>query len=239
MKEFTNNKKLVNNILHKYNISQDEQDFFWQIIEPIFRHSEFQKRMKATLFPHHDNISLGHHIISDAIYTLHLGLKKKLTKQKIKLAVIIAMFHDLYEKAWQNNKNTKKKFINGHALVHPIEAAINACTWFPEYFLDLKEANIIIDGIIHHMWPWPVRAIDNVPLLLNNEDKYRKLNKQLQEIIIRSSCRLKVGHISLARSEFIEGRIMAKADKIISLLKDINFNGMKTIITGKNQKIKK
>lgn len=239
MKELEINKKQVVTILWKYNINKDNQKVFWQIIDPIFNHPEFQKRMNASIFPHHDNISLGVHIISDAVYTLNLGLKQKLNKKQIKLAVIIAMFHDLYEKTWQNNEDTKKKFINGHALVHPIEAAINACTWFPKYFLDLKQASIIIDGIIHHMWPWPVRAIDKTPLELNNADKYKKLDKKLQDIIIYSSCRLKIGHVSLAKSKFIEGKIMAKADKIISLLKDINFNGIKTVITGKNRKIKK
>ena len=107
MKELEINKKQVVTILWKYNINKDNQKVFWQIIDPIFNHPEFQKRMNASIFQHHDNISLGVHIISDAVYTLNLGLKQKLNKKQIKLAVIIAMFHDLYEKTWQNNEDTK------------------------------------------------------------------------------------------------------------------------------------
>ena len=79
----------------------------------------------------------------------------------LKIAIYIAMFHDLYEEPWQNNIKSKgKKFKNLHGFTHPIEAVVNAITWFPNIFQDEEESLMIIDGIIHHMYPLPVRAID-------------------------------------------------------------------------------
>ena len=47
----------------------------------------------------------------------------------------------------------KKILRNKHGFVHPIEAVVNAITWFPQYFKTKEKTVIIIDGIIHHMFP--------------------------------------------------------------------------------------
>lgn len=237
MNNLKDNIDIVNKIMDKYEIDNDDRLFIWQNIEPIFNHPEFQKRMNVYEFAHHDMISVGYHIISDAVYTFKICKKKQISKDKTKTALLIAMFHDLYEYPWQNSKRIKKKFINSHALVHPIEAAINAYIWFPQYFENINQAKIILDGIIHHMYPWPVRAIDDSPIHLNNENKYLALNPQIKELIIKSSLRYKLGHISFGKCQYLEGKIMCKADKIISLIKDISFNGLKTCVTGKNQNL--
>ncbi len=231
------NIDIINQIMDKYQINEKDKSFIWQTIYPIFIYPEFQRRMNIQEFAHHDQISLGYHIISDAVYTFKIAKKRNLPTNQTKTAIIIAMFHDLYEFPWQNSKQTKKAFINSHALVHPLEAAINASTWYPDYFINEERAKIIIDGVIHHMFPWPVRAMDNLPTNLNNEEKFQKLNSRIKNLIIASSLRGKIGHLSLSHSKFIEGQIMSHADKVISLVKDISLNGLKACITGKNKKI--
>ena len=124
-------------------------------------------------------------------------------------AVVIAMFHDLYELPWQN-LNVKKIMRNKHGFVHPIEAIVNAITWFPKYFETKEKAFIIIDGVIHHMFPLAVRAIDEEDMELNNSDKYNKLPQKYKDMIKLSTNIGKIGHYSLRKSMFIEGRIMSK-----------------------------
>lgn len=149
------------------------------------------------------------------------------------------MFHDLYELPWQNI-DIKKIMRNKHGFVHPIEAITNAITWYPEYFENKDKAMVIIDGVLHHMFPLAVRRIDDTDMELNNKEKYEKLPKKYKDMIKLSTDIGKIGHYSLRKTFFVEGRIMSKADKIVALKKDIgSFNGYLALLSGKNKNIKK
>lgn len=194
--------------------------------------------MNANEFAHHDNISLGYHILNDAVVTFIISKKKNMPEENLKIAVVIAMFHDLYEIPWQNSGIIKSMLVNRHGFTHPIEGAINANTWYPQYFENSKKSEIIIDGIIHHMYPFPVRALDNTKAELNNDKKFEQLDPTIKNLIINSTLRFKIGHISLCPSKYVEGRIMSKADKYVSIYKDLkSFNGLKACITGKNENL--
>ena len=163
-------KKNLNNnlyeLLENYNLNDNEIKEFSNIIEPIFNHKEFQKRLDPKIFSHHGNLSLGNHLLNDTVLT-YIICKKKIKKGiniNIKNALISAMCHDLYELPWQNTNIKKNKFVNKHGFVHPIEAVINANIWFPEYFKNLDDAKMIIDGILHHMYPFPIKSIDDFEL---------------------------------------------------------------------------
>lgn len=242
----------VNEILDRYELIEEDKRIFWNIIEPIFVYKEFQKRLDAEVYPHHDKTSLGNHIISDAVVTYKLAKKAKQKNNdiNIELAVIIAMFHDLYELPWQNAGRKKSMFVNKHGFIHPIEAIINAATWFPEYFKDLEMVSKIVDGVIHHMFPFPVRRINEEinKLELNNTEKFNNLSPAIKNLIINSSNMglIKSSNISLVMPYTIEGRLMSKADTIVSLSKDAtSLRGLIACITGKNsnldnyQKVKK
>lgn len=225
-------------IFQSYKVNEEDKVKLLEIMLPIIEHSEFQKRSNSKEYPHHDKISLGYHICTDAIVTYLYAKKKNLSKEQWQRAVIIAMFHDLYELPWQNNPIKKNMFVNKHGFTHPLEAAVNAATWYPEYFKDKEEAKIIIDGIIHHMFPFPVRALDNQNAELNNQIKLTSLNTNIRNLIQKSSNKAKIGHLSLCRSDFIEGRIMSKADKVVALKKELlNYHSLKACITGKNKKL--
>lgn len=222
-----------------YNIKK-----LWSIIRPICYHKEFIKRMKDP-FWHHDCKTIGEHIICDAIVTYKLitRLKKKGNKFNfinLNIAIYIAMFHDLYEEPWQNNlKSKEKKFKNLHGFAHPLEACVNAITWFPQVFVDEHDSLVIIDGIIHHMFPLPVRAIDGIPLELNNQEKYDALPEKYKKIMTSSTLIGKVGSFSLRKSFYIEGRLMSKADKIVAMRKDLHsLEGYLALVTGKNKKLR-
>lgn len=225
----------VNNILRKYNFNQLETVNFWNIINPIFFNGNFLRRMEKD-FPHHDDVSLGHHIVSDAAVTYKICQKNKYVNADIdkNVAVIIAMMHDLYTLPWQNNpENFQEYSFNGHGYRHPLEAIVNAINWFPEYFEDRKKAEKIIDGVIHHMFPFPVRAIDGTTLELKNAENYDKIPEDLKQMIIESSNRgLKIKHFSLCPSKFKEGRIMSFSDKKVAIIDDtiesLRKNGFKT-----------
>ena len=190
-----------------YKLDKDEVKELWDIIEPIASSKEFITRCDDPFF-HHDKVTLGEHLLCDTIVSYKIAKKKK---KNTKLACLIAMFHDMYEKPWQNAHDHKKLW-NKHGFTHPIEAAINAITWYPEYFKD-EDAYIIIDGIIHHMYPLPVRAINSSEMDLNNDATYKKLPIKFKKMIIKSSKRWSIGKISFCRSKYKEGRIMSKADK--------------------------
>ena len=90
----------------QYKLSNYDTKKLWKIIEPIATHEEFAKRCSDPYF-HHDIKTLGDHILCDAIVTYKLATKLKrknhaLKSINIELAVVIAMFHDLYELPWQN-----------------------------------------------------------------------------------------------------------------------------------------
>lgn len=225
-----------------YKLSNYDTKKLWKMIENIVRHPEFVKRCKEPYF-HHDIKMLGEHILCDAIVTYKLAINLKrnsqdLNKVNVECAVVIAMFHDLYELPWQNMV-VKKKFKDKHGFTHPLEAVVNAITWYPEYFKNKDKSLIIIDGIIHHMYPLPVRIIDK-NLDLNNLKKYKKLDKKYQEMMEISTKIGKIGSFSLRKTFFIEGRIMSKADKLVSLKKDIkSIDGYIALVSGKNKKLKK
>lgn len=227
----------------EYKLSSYDTRLLWKIIEPIATHSEFRKRCSNPYF-HHDIKLLGDHILCDAIVTFKLASKLKKNNYSMKdisidNAVVIAMFHDLYELPWQNIE-TKKIMRNKHGFVHPIEAIVNAITWFPEYFENKDRAMIIIDGVLHHMYPLAVRRIDDTDMQLNNQKKYDKLPNKYKDMIKLSTSIGKIGHYSLRKSLFIEGRIMSRADKMVAFKKDIcSLNGYLALISGKNKNIKK
>ncbi len=226
---------------NQYNLSDIEKEELATLIYPIFIHPEFQKRMTRE-YMHHGTITLGEHIIKDTI-TTYILCRKKSKKRIINLdlALKISMLHDLYTFPWQNSQE-KTSFFHKHGFRHPVEACINATYWFPEYFKDVKSAEIIIDGIMHHMFPLPVSSVKNNELdkmELNNFDNFTKLDKDIQYIIIKSMKRKRFAKISFSRSLYYEGRIMSKADKKVALSEIKNFSSAKALLTGKNKKIKK
>lgn len=239
------NEKKANELLEHYGLSDKQKDEFWNIVRHIFEHDEFQRRMSSD-FPHHGDITLGEHILSDAAVTYKLTEKPKFKQANFdrKMAIIIAMFHDLYTLNWQNNPENFQEFAyNGHAFRHPIEAIINAVSWYPEYF-EGEDAYKIIDGVIHHMFPVPVKRFDGSPMELKNEELLDKIPDKIKNLIIFSSCwGLKYKHFSICRSSFTEGRIISNADKIVSVgnyMDDIKKNGVDSIIallTGVNKNL--
>lgn len=238
-----NTKKYLLKLMDNYNLNNLEKNEIIEIIYPIIVHPEFQKRLTKE-FMHHGEITLGEHIIKDTIKTYLLCKKynkKRKNKVNIELALKISMLHDLYTSPWQNSKE-RTKFFHKHGFRHPIEAVINAAFWFPEYFKNKKDTEIIIDGIIHHMYPLPVTSIksDEINKIeLHNLDIFLKLDKDIRENILKSIKRKRIYGISFSRSLYKEGRIMSKADKKVALSEIKNFSSAKALLTGKNKKIKK
>lgn len=232
----------INRRLDLNKFSSEDKEEFWSIIKPIFEHEEFQRRLNAKEYAHHGTTSLGTHIISDAMVTYIIAKKYRVKKATFRhdLAILIAMFHDLYELPWQNSGRIQSRFTNKHGFTHPLEAAINASTWFPNYFEDLEDAKIIIDGIIHHMYPLPVRALDNTDAELNNYDKWDNLNDDIKGLIKLSSNRNKIGSVSLSATKYIEGKLVSKADKLVTIKSDkLSFKAYQALLTGKNSDLNK
>ena len=239
---YNSRKKIVDDIFNKYNINDDDRNDIIKVIKPIVRHPEFIRRLTHE-FLHHDKTTLGYHILEDTIVTFNLCKKKKLTKEQTVIAMKIAMLHDLYVSPWQNNPKAKdNKFFNKHGFRHPIEAVVNAITWFPEFFKDDNEAMIIIDGIIHHMFPFPVMSVDCSnyrDLELNNLDSFLKLDDKYKKLIYKSCSRKKIKRLSFAPSSYIEGKLMRKADKISSLDNFTSLRGIIALVTGINSHIER
>lgn len=236
---------ILNSLYDKYNLKDDERDYLNNIILPIVENSNFQERM-TNEFLHHSDITLGEHILEDTILTYVLS-KKYLNKHpntnyRLDLAIKIAMLHDLYTLPWQNNEKAKvNHFFSKHGFRHPVEAVINSITWYPGIFEDDHDKEIIIDGIIHHMYPLPVRRINEKKIEkveLKNIDNYNSLSKNNKDILMNSLNRNKIGVLSLGRSKYKEGRIMSKADKRSSRKEIKNISSAKALLTGKNKKIK-
>ena len=221
----------------KNKLDKKDTKKLWDIIKPICEHEEFLRRMEKPFY-HHDLKTLGEHILSDTIVTYKITSKINQKSNKninIKIACLISMFHDLYERPWQNAGHDK--LANAHGFTHPIEATINAISWFPEYFKDKNNTFIIIDGIIHHMFPLPVRRMDKYGFKLKNQDKYDLLDDKYKEMIKLSTSYGKVGKFSVRKSFFIEGRILSKADKDVSIKQDLkSARGLLSLVTGKNKK---
>ena len=236
---------ILTNMLDKYDINDDEHRELIHIIKPIYTHPEFEKRLGVD-FPHHGKISVGEHILEDTIKTYLLSKiyvkKKKKNDYSIRTALYIALFHDLYTIPWQNNKEAKvNKFRDAHGFRHPIEAVINAYTWFPEVF-NKSNTLRIIDGIIHHMYPLPVIVFNNDSenkRELKNYKLYRELPDDIKKAIYDSTHRDVIGNFSLARSKYMEGRIMSRADKYVSIRQIKNIYDLVSLVTGKNKSLKK
>ena len=62
-----------------------------------------------------------------------------------------------HEPFWHHDCKTIGE--NKHGFIHPIEAVVNAITWFPNIFLDEHDSLMIIDGIIHHMYPFQLELL--------------------------------------------------------------------------------
>ena len=217
-------------LLDKY-LNNDEKEEFYNIIKPIFESKEFQRRCTKE-FQHHDDFTLGEHILEVAIFTF---LECKKSKDvDLETAVVIAMMHDLYTLPWQNNPDNKVEyFFNKHGFRHPIEAVINSVNWFPEIF-EKYNSEIIIDGIVHHMFPMPVRAYNDKDLELKNDVTIEGIYK---EQLIESSNRSKIGDISFCRSRFKEGRIVSKGDRKSTRIHLQNIESLTSGVTGRNRNI--
>ena len=232
--------KLINKLYNKYHLTLPERIELDNIIHDIYIHPEFKKRCEKPFF-HHNQVTLGEHIIEDTIMTYILSKKyKKNNNYDISIALKIAMFHDLYTEPWQNT-NYKTRFLNKHGFRHPLEAVINAINWYPNYFQNQRESLKIIDGILHHMYPLPVDRFsnDNKAELLNCH-LVDNLSKEQKELIKLSTNRGRLGLVSLSKCKCLEGRVMSKADKRVSLR---NYKGSKigsivTLLSGKNNHLK-
>ena len=231
------NNDIINKLYNKYDLNKNDEEYLNSIILPIINNINFKRRMTKD-FLHHGCITLGEHIIEDTILTYVLSKKKIKTNYRMDLAIKISMLHDLYTVPWQNNNETKvKHFFNKHGFRHPIEAVINSINWYPDLFKNDDDSKIIIDGILHHMFPLPVRYLKN-DVELKNKDLYNKLDNNYKEIIDNSLKRKKLGILSFSRSKYLEGKIMAKADRIVSRKQIKDFSSFKSLITGYNKKIK-
>lgn len=235
---------MLDSLFNKYNLTELDKEYLRSIMLPIINNPNFERRL-TNEFLHHSDITLGEHIIEDGIVTYLLSKKyikkHKNTNYQIDLAIKIAMLHDLYTIPWQNNKEAHvKHFFSKHGFRHPIEAVINSINWYPELFND-HDKDIIIDGIVHHMYPLPVRVLNDKKINkieLKNIDNYNKLTIDDKSILIKSSKRKRIGVISFSRSKYMEGRIMSKADKKVSRKQIKNIASAKALLTGHNKKIK-
>lgn len=232
--------KLLRELFDEYKLDKKQQEELIEYIYDIYIHPEFQKRL-TDKFMHHDQVSLGRHILEDTIITYKLVKKKKRKNYNLSVALYIAMFHDLYTKPWQNAP-TNNVFTHKHGFRHPVEAVINALNWFPDYFD--KDAYKIIDGIIHHMYPFPVCTfydddtnileLENYNLIENIDDKYLGMIK-------KSSCRFKIFGVSFSRAKTKEGRLMSKVDKKVSInnFRHTKVGSKLALLTGKNKHIRR
>lgn len=236
------NNRIITKYFKKYNLSSSEKKELLSLIKPIYSHSEFQRRLTDE-FSHHDNLTLGEHILKVTIITYKKIKKSKNKNINLRVAITIAMLHDLYTEPWQNNPVKDKKIFNKHGFRHPVEAVINSLIWYPELFEDEQEAKMIIDGIIHHMFPFP-----SLKYKENLNDKYSLKNyKLINEIedrhknnFINSANRGILNRISIRPSKYIEGRIVANADNWASIsdFKITNIMAILTLVTGINKKLR-
>lgn len=222
------NLKILDNIMDSYKLNNTEKEELLSMIINIFEHEEFQKRM-TDKFLHHSNITLGYHILQTTTIT-YILCKKALKNKKdidINLALNIAMMHDLYTVQWRKNKIGKaKRFSNLHGFRHPIESVVNSFNWYPDLFRNNEKSYELIDGIIHHMYPLPVRRIDNSiynELELKNFALLKNIDRKYIDEMIKSCYRGKIGLYSFAMPYSIEGKIVSSADKRATFN---NYNGI-------------
>lgn len=232
------NFDVLKKIFESYNLSKSDQIEIYDTIKDIFLHDEFQRRLGKE-FLHHGDTTLGEHILKDTTLTYILSKRLKNNENyNIKYALTIAMLHDLYTKPWQNSGIIKEKQYHRHGFLHPIEAAINSATWFEDVF-EGDKGEVIMDGIVHHMYPLPVTVYydnENNDLELLNYEESRKLPNRIKEMLVKSTSRGKIGPVSLTPSKYKEGRVMSVADKISSITgKEIrNIGDLTALYTGNN-----
>ena len=150
------------------------------------------------------------------------------------------MMHDLYTLSWQNNSKKTNSFFNKHGFVHPIEAAINSMVWLKNEFEEEAKAKVLIDGIVHHMYPFPVSVINSFKenyLELNNYDLIDDISKRNLKTLKISTNRNSIKKISISKSLYIEGNIVSMADKISSIEQLETLGDFTALITGKNKRI--
>lgn len=219
-----------------YGFTLPEQEDFTKIVHPIISHPEFEKRCTDN-FPHHGNTTLGEHILKDAMITYRLAniYKSKHPNMDIstETAVVIALFHDLYTNPWQNVDNDNPLY-EKHGFMHPIEAVINAYDWYPEYFDDEEISKKIIDGVLHHMYPFPVRKInDEIEI---NEKKITDF--KFYDVLVHST-KSKRENLCFKKATFIEGKLVSKADKLVTVKEIKNISSLVALVTAKNKSIAK
>lgn len=219
-----------------YGFTLPEQENFTKIVRPIISHPEFEKRCTDN-FPHHGNTTLGEHILKDAMITYRLAniYKSKHPNMDIstETAVVIALFHDLYTNPWQNVDNDNPLY-EKHGFMHPIEAVINAYDWYPEYFKDKEVSKKIIDGVLHHMYPFPVRKInDEIEI---NEKKITDF--KFYDVLVHST-KSKRENLCFKKATFIEGKLVSKADKLVTIKEIKNISSLVALVTAKNKSIAK
>lgn len=217
-----------------YGFTLPEQEDFTKIVHPIISHPEFEKRCTDN-FPHHGNTTLGEHILKDAMITYRLAniYKSKHPNMDIstETAVVIALFHDLYTNPWQNVDNDNPLY-EKHGFMHPIEAVINAYDWYPEYFDDEEISKKIIDGVLHHMYPFPVRKInDEIEI---NEKKITDF--KFYDVLVHST-KSKRENLCFKKATFIEGKLVSKADKLVTVKEIKNISSLVALVTAKNKSI--
>lgn len=217
-----------------YGFTLPEQEDFTKIVRPIISHPEFEKRCTDN-FPHHGNTTLGEHILKDAMITYRLANIYKSKHPNVDIstetAVVIALFHDLYTNPWQNVDNDNPLY-EKHGFMHPIEAVINAYEWYPEYFKDKEVSKKIIDGVLHHMYPFPVRKInDEIEI---NEKKITDF--KFYDILVHST-KSKRENLCFKKATFIEGKLVSKADKLVTVKEIKNISSLVALVTAKNKSI--
>lgn len=232
------NINTLNYLMDKYKLTRSQKEELFDIIKDIFYHDEFQRRMTEE-YKHHDKLILGYHLLEDTIVT-YLFSKKciKDSNFDLNIALNISMLHDLYTSPWQN-KQKSINFWNQHAFRHPIESVINSTIWYPELFESKNDAEKIIDGIVHHMYPIPVLSFNDDGennLELKNYKKIPLVNKMNLNILQSSSNVCKIGNLSLKKSAFKEGRVVSFVDKYISL-NNFDINSLSALITGYNKNL--
>lgn len=217
-----------------YGFTLPEQENFTKIVRPIISHPEFEKRCTDN-FPHHGNTTLGEHILKDAMITYRLANIYKSKHPNVDIstetAVVIALFHDLYTNPWQNVDNDNPLY-EKHGFMHPIEAVINAYEWYPEYFKDKEVSKKIIDGVLHHMYPFPVRKInDEIEI---NEKKITDF--KFYDVLVHST-KSKRENLCFKKATFIEGKLVSKADKLVTVKEIKNISSLVALVTAKNKSI--
>ena len=237
----SNSYEILIKLFDKYDLHEVERLEIYEIIKNIYLHDEFQRRCTKE-FLHHGNTTLGEHILEDTIVTYLLLANDKGKSANLELALKISMMHDLYTEPWQNSEIKKKSFFHLHGFTHPIESVINCLTWFKDEFKDDYKAEILIDGIIHHMYPLPVLSFKNIKQNeqeLLNFKLLKNISRKHKKMIEESTSRYKIGELSISRCKYFEGRVMARADKIASAKQLDCINDATALVTGKNKRLVK